>query len=133
MVEGNKQEVLDKMRSEVFGLLRKSIRPEFLNRIDEVIMFTPLSREEIRDIVKLQFGQLEKMLAANDISLEISDDAVDLIARLGYDPQYGARPIKRVLQRNLVNELSKMVLAGQVDRSKPIRVETADGKLEFRN
>ena len=96
-------------------------------------MFTPLSREEIRQIVMLQFGQLEKMLAANDISLEIADAAADLVAEMGYDPQYGARPIKRVMQRNVLNELSKMILAGKVDRSKAIQVLAEDGKLVFRN
>ncbi len=127
------EKILDQTREQVFDLLKKTIRPEFLNRIDEVIMFTPLSRDEIRAIVKLQFEQLEKMLAANDVSIDISDEAIDLIAELGYDPQYGARPIKRVLQRNLVNELSKMLLADKLDRSKGIMVVAKDGKLSFEN
>jgi ATP-dependent Clp protease ATP-binding subunit ClpB len=131
MGKGDNERLMEQTREQVFGLLKKTIRPEFLNRIDEVIMFTPLSRDEIREIVKLQFRQLEKMLAANEIAIEISDEAVELIAELGFDPQYGARPIRRVLQRKLVNELSKMILAGKVDRSKAIRVLARDGELEF--
>jgi ATP-dependent Clp protease ATP-binding subunit ClpB len=133
MKDGEEEKVLDETREQVFDLLKKTIRPEFLNRIDEVIMFTPLSKEEIRQIVKLQFAQLEKLLAVNDISIQITDQAIDLIAELGFDPQYGARPIKRVLQRNLVNELSKMILAGSVDRTKAIQVVAKEGKLEFKN
>jgi ATP-dependent Clp protease ATP-binding subunit ClpB len=131
MGQGDSARLFDDMKAAVFELLKKSIRPEFLNRIDEVIMFTPLSKEEIRQIVELQFAQLEKMLAANDISIDISDEAVELIAAMGYDPQYGARPIKRVLQKNLVNELSKMILAGNIDRDKKIKVVAKNGKLVF--
>jgi len=123
--------LIERTREQVFALLKKTIRPEFLNRIDEVIMFTPLSRDEIREIVKLQFRQLENMLAASEIAIDISEEAVDLIAELGFDPQYGARPIRRVLQRKLVNELSKMILAGKVDRSKAIRVMARNGELVF--
>jgi len=120
-------------REKVFALLKKTIRPEFLNRVDEIIMFTPLSRDEIRQIVKLQFGQVEKMLAANDVGIHITDEAIDLIASLGFDPQYGARPIKRVMQRQLLNELSKMLLSGKIDRTKAIRVIARNGKLDFEN
>ncbi|MEE4257222.1 MAG: ATP-dependent chaperone ClpB [Bacteroidales bacterium] len=131
MDKGDNELLLDEMKAAVFELLKKSIRPEFLNRIDEVIMFTPLSKEEIKQIVELQFSQLEKMLAANDISINITDEALKLIAAMGYDPQYGARPIKRVLQKNLVNELSKMILAGNIDRDKEIKVIAKNGKLVF--
>ncbi|MCK4569313.1 MAG: ATP-dependent chaperone ClpB [Bacteroidales bacterium] len=133
MTDGNNDKLLDQTRELVFGLLKKTIRPEFLNRIDEVIMFTPLNKDEIRQIVNLQLRQLEKMLAANDIGIEISDEAIDLIAELGFDPQYGARPIKRVMQRKLVNELSKMILSGSVDRTKAIQVIAKDGKFIFEN
>jgi len=131
MIKDDNGLVFEEMKAAVFELLKKSIRPEFLNRIDEVIMFTPLSKEEIKQIVELQFSQLEKMLAANDISINITDEAVKLIAAMGYDPQYGARPIKRVLQKNLVNELSKMILAGNIDRDKEIKVIAKNGKLVF--
>jgi len=131
MDKGDNGLLFDEMKAAVFELLKKSIRPEFLNRIDEVIMFTPLSKEEIKQIVELQFSQLEKMLAANDISINITDEALKLIAAMGYDPQYGARPIKRVLQKNLVNELSKMILAGNIDRDKEIKVIAKNGKLVF--
>jgi ATP-dependent Clp protease ATP-binding subunit ClpB len=131
MDKGDNGLLFDEMKAAVFELLKKSIRPEFLNRIDEVIMFTPLSKEEIKQIVELQFSQLEKMLAANDITINITDEALKLIAAMGYDPQYGARPIKRVLQKNLVNELSKMILAGNIDRDKEIKVIAKNGKLVF--
>ena len=130
---GSSEGFTEDTREKVFALLKKTIRPEFLNRVDEIIMFTPLSRDEIRQIVKLQFGQVEKMLAANDVGIHISDDAIDLIASLGYDPQYGARPIKRVMQRQLLNELSKMLLSGKIDRTKAIRVIARNGKLDFEN
>lgn len=131
--EKEQDQLLETMKNEVFELLKKSIRPEFLNRIDEVIMFTSLSRDEIRQIVQLQFSQLEKLLGQNDIRMEISDAAADLIAEMGYDPQYGARPIKRVIQRNVLNELSKLILAGKVDSNSLIRLEAENKKLLFKN
>ncbi|MDT8392251.1 MAG: ATP-dependent chaperone ClpB [Bacteroidales bacterium] len=133
MNESNKEDVLDEMRREVFELLKKTIRPEFLNRIDELIMFTPLDRNDIREIVGLQFKALDKMLKENNISLEVSDEAIDLLAEMGFDPQYGARPLKRVIQRNVLNELSKLILSGKVNYDKAIRLTAKDGKLEFRN
>ncbi|MCW3077172.1 MAG: Clp protease ClpB [Bacteroidetes bacterium] len=133
LTEVNKDEVLAKTKSEVFDLLKKSIRPEFLNRIDEVIMFEPLSREDVTSIVKIQFEHIKKRLAEQDISLAISDDAVDWLAQLGYDPQFGARPVKRVMQKQILNELSKQLLAGKVDKEKPITIDMFDKQFVFRN
>jgi len=131
--DSNEQEVVDRTRSEVFELLRKTIRPEFLNRIDEIIMFKPLSRDEIHGIVKLQFERTRQMLAKNNITLEITDAAVDKLAEMGYDPQFGARPLKRVIQREVLNELSKMILTGNVNTDKPIRIEIESDGFVFRN
>jgi ATP-dependent Clp protease ATP-binding subunit ClpB len=131
--EKNKEEVYKRTREEVFELLKKSIRPEFLNRIDEIIMFKPLTKEEIKDIVRLQFNVIRKMLENNKIAISITDKAVDLIAEMGYDPQYGARPIKRVLQRNVLNQLSRMIISGEVDKDSVISVDVMDGELVFEN
>ena len=120
-------------RNQVMELLRQTIRPEFLNRIDETIMFTPLNEKQIRDIVGLQISQVHKMLEHNGIDLRVTDDAIDYIAKEGYDPQFGARPVKRALQRLVLNELSKSIIAGKVDQSKPVIVELKDGELKFRN
>ncbi len=133
MTDENHEEILDKTRLEVFELLKRTIRPEFLNRIDDIIMFKPLSFDEIRQVVLLQFNQLKNMLKKNGIEINISDEAVNLIATQGYDPQFGARPIKRVMQRNLLNELSKMILGGEVNRDDKILVNVKDGKLVFKN
>ncbi|HTX88622.1 MAG TPA: AAA family ATPase, partial [Bacteroidales bacterium] len=133
VTDRNREEVLNRTREEVFDLLKQTIRPEFLNRVDEIIMFSPLTREEIRKVVELQLGYVRQMLGKNEIKLEVTDPALDLIARLGFDPQYGARPIKRVLQKMLLNELSKMILEGKVETSSEIIVDEKDGKLVFRN
>ncbi|MBQ8386991.1 MAG: AAA family ATPase [Paludibacteraceae bacterium] len=118
---------------QVMDLLRQTIRPEFLNRIDETIMFTPLNESQIRDIVGLQIEGVHKMLMQSGVDLRITDDAIDYIAREGYDPQFGARPVKRALQRLVLNELSKAIIAGKVDHQKPVIVELRDGKLHFKN
>lgn len=130
MNDDNKDEVLAKTRLEVFEMLKKSIRPEFLNRIDEVIMFTPLSREQIHDIVKIQFNGIAKMLEGNDITLRITEEAIDWLAQLGYDPQFGARPMKRVLQKRVLNELSKQILAGIIHKEDLIEIDI-DNKNNF--
>jgi ATP-dependent Clp protease ATP-binding subunit ClpB len=130
MTDDNKDEVLAKTRLEVFDMLKKSIRPEFLNRIDEVIMFTPLSREQIHNIVKIQFNSITKMLEGNDITLRITDEAIDWLAQLGYDPQFGARPLKRVLQKRVLNELSKQILAGTIHKEDLIEIDI-DNKNNF--
>jgi ATP-dependent Clp protease ATP-binding subunit ClpB len=129
----NREKVLDLTREEVFDLLKKSIRPEFLNRIDEVIMFTPLTEKEIAEIVRLQLKKIEEMLIANDIHLDVTNEAIQLIAAEGYDPQYGARPLKRVLQREVLNKLSKMILADEIRKDKKIVISVKDSKLEFSN
>ena len=120
-------------RQQVMELLRQTIRPEFLNRIDETIMFRPLNEKQIRDIVGLQIGSVHKMLMESGIDLRVTDDAIDYIAKEGYDPQFGARPVKRALQRLVLNELSKAIIAGKVDRNRPVIVELRDGELKFRN
>ncbi|WP_028297649.1 ATP-dependent chaperone ClpB [Olivibacter sitiensis] len=131
--ENNKESVIAKTKAEVFELLKKSIRPEFLNRIDEVIMFTPLSRDEIHDIVRLQFHSVQNQLAEMGITLEASEEALDWLAQLGYDPQFGARPLKRVIQKRILNELSKEILAGKVDKDSKIKLDVFDNKFVFLN
>lgn len=133
LVDDNREEVIAKTKNEVFELLKKSIRPEFLNRIDEVIMFTPLNRDEIRDIVKLQFAGVQKSLAEMGIQIDASEEALDWLAELGYDPQFGARPLKRVVQKRILNELSKQILAGKVDRDSKIKLDVFDKNFVFMN
>ncbi len=117
----------------VLEMLRQTIRPEFLNRIDETIMFTPLNEQEIEQIVGLQIASIHKMLLENGIDLRVTDDAVRLIAHEGYDPQYGARPVKRALQTMVLNELSKQIIAGKIDHTKPVVVNVNEGTLTFKN
>lgn len=131
--DNNKEEVYNKTREQVFELLKKTIRPEFINRVDEIIMFKPLTREEIRDIVMLQFEHVKKMLEKNGVHIDITGATLDHIAEIGFDPQFGARPIKRVMQRNLLNQLSKMILSGEVDRDSNIIIDFKDGQLIFLN
>ncbi len=123
----------DTIRNQVMEMLRQTIRPEFLNRIDEIIMFKPLDEKQIRDIVGLQIASIHKMLLTNGVDLRVTDDAIDYIAREGYDPQFGARPVKRALQRLVLNELSKQIIAGKVDNHRPVIVELRDGELHFKN
>jgi len=129
----NRDEIYDRTRQEVLELLKKTIRPEFLNRIDEIIMFRPLTQDEIRTVVELQVGIIQKMLGKNDIRLSATKKAIQYIATLGFDPQFGARPIKRVIQKTLLNELSKMILEGKVNKDKEILVDEKDGKMLFSN
>jgi len=131
--DSNREKILDQTREEVFDLLKKTIRPEFLNRIDEVIMFTPLTEKEIAQIVRLQLKKIEEMLLANDIHLEVTEDAIKQLAAEGFDPQYGARPLKRVLQREILNKLSKMILADEIKKDKKIIISSKDNHLEFSN
>jgi len=131
--EDNKDTVIAKTKNQLFELLRQTIRPEFLNRIDEIIMFTPLSRDEIADIVKLQFAQLQKTLEEIGIHMDASEEALDWLAQLGYDPQFGARPLKRVIQKKILNELSKQILAGKVDKDSHIRLDMFDNQFVFLN
>jgi ATP-dependent Clp protease ATP-binding subunit ClpB len=129
----NREKELLKIRYEVMDMLKASIRPEFLNRIDEIIMFNPLTKDEIRDIVLLQFRMLSELLAKNNIHIEATDYAIDYLTDLGYDPQYGARPLKRVMQRKILNELSKMILSGKVIADQDIIVDMFDETFVFRN
>jgi ATP-dependent Clp protease ATP-binding subunit ClpB len=131
--EKNVDAVTEKAKVEVMTLLRNTIRPEFLNRVDEIIMFTPLLKKEIRSIINIQLDQLKKLVLDNGIVLEFTDYAIDYLAENGYDPQFGARPLKRLIQREIVNGLSKKILAGDIDRSKPVVVDVFDGVVVFRN
>ncbi|NOU59071.1 ATP-dependent chaperone ClpB [Marinifilum caeruleilacunae] len=133
MSESNKDELLWQARSEVLELLKKSIRPEFLNRIDENIVFTPLDKVEVKRIVQLQFKAVQQMLSKNDISIELSDSAVDYLGELGFDPQFGARPIKRILQKQVLNDLSKQILSENITASQNILVDVINETLVFRN
>ncbi len=133
MNEKNKDEIMAKTKIEVFELLKKNLRPEFLNRIDETIMFTPLSREDVHKIVELQFNGVAKMLAENDIRLTAAPEAIDWLAQLGFDPQFGARPIKRVIQKRVLNELSKQILSGKVQKNAEIVLDLFNSEFVFRN
>ena len=129
----NREEIIDRTELEVMELLKKTIRPEFLNRIDETIVFTPLTEKEIAEIVGLQLDGLAKMLHLNGIDLEYTPEAVRSIATEGYNPEFGARPVKRVIQRKVLNQLSKDLLANTVDKSKPIVIDAVNGMLYFKN
>jgi ATP-dependent Clp protease ATP-binding subunit ClpB len=129
----NRDEVIAKTKNQVFELLKKSVRPEFLNRIDEIIMFTPLNRDEIRDIVKLQFAGVQQSLLEIGVTIDASEEALDWLAELGYDPQFGARPLKRVIQKRILNELSKQILAGTVNRDSKIKLDVFDHQFVFLN
>ena len=129
----NHDQVVEETKAEVMNMLKKTIRPEFLNRIDETIMFQPLNKNEIEQIVRLQINGIKKMLEENGVTLQMSDQAVDFIATAGYDPEFGARPVKRAIQCYLLNDLSKKLLSQEVDRTKPIIVERSSEGLIFRN
>ncbi len=132
--ESNKEEVVEKAKDEVINLLKQTIRPEFLNRIDEVIMFQPLMRKEIKGIIRIQLENLKKLVEQNsNIHLEFSEYALDYLAQNGYNPQFGARPLKRLIQKEIINLLSKRILAGDIDKSKPVLVDVFDGMVVFRN
>ncbi|MFL5753170.1 MAG: ATP-dependent chaperone ClpB [Bacteroidia bacterium] len=132
MTEKNREEVLAKTKNEVFELLKKSIRPEFLNRIDEVIMFEPLTRENINRIVEIQMNGVIRSLAEQGVKLSMTDDAIEWLAQLGYDPQFGARPVKRVIQKQVLNELSKQILAGKINKEEEIILDMFDKQFVFR-
>jgi len=129
----NINDVIDKTKTEVFELLKKAIRPELLNRIDEIIMFKPLTKEEIKDIVKIQFNHLNKLLSENNIEAELTEKAVEYLADKGYEPQFGARPIKRILQKDVVNELAKEILADTIQKDSVIVIDIDNNRLIFRN
>nr|WP_319272802.1 ATP-dependent chaperone ClpB [uncultured Draconibacterium sp.] len=133
MNDANEFQVLEQTRNQLLEMLRKTIRPEFLNRIDETIVFTPLSKEAIKEIVRLQFEQIVKRLSASDLKIELSEKANEWLSTVGYDPHFGARPVKRVLQKYVLNELSKRILSGKVDKTKPIVIDYKDDALVFSN
>ena len=129
----NRDLVTEATKVEVIGLLRQTIRPEFLNRIDEIIMFTPLNLAEIHQIVKLQLNGLINMLKAQDIHIEYTEDLVEALANKGFDPQFGARPVKRVIQKDILNQLSKEILSARVTSDSHILLDAFDDKIVFRN
>ncbi len=131
--DDNKEEVVESTKAEVLSLLRQTIRPEFLNRIDEVIMFQPLMKKEIKGIIRIQLNALKELVSKSGIQLEFSDYALDYLAQNGYDPQFGARPLKRLIQKEIVNQLSKRILMGDIDKTKPVLVDVFDGVVAFRN
>jgi ATP-dependent Clp protease ATP-binding subunit ClpB len=131
--EKNKEEVVEKTKREVMDLLKQTIRPEFLNRIDEVIMFQPLLLKDIKEIIRIQLNDLKEQLAKNGVLLEFTDYALDYLAENGFDPQFGARPLKRLIQKQIVNQLSKKLLSGTIDKTKPVLVDVFDRTVVFRN
>ena len=131
--DSNREQVIEETKENIMTMLKKSIRPEFLNRIDETIMFTPLGENEIEQIVRLQTTAVATLLSESDITLEVTDAAIRFIAQAGFDPEFGARPIKRAIQRYLLNDLSKQLLAGAIDKSKPIKVDATGEMLTFSN
>ncbi|WP_295728321.1 ATP-dependent chaperone ClpB [uncultured Muribaculum sp.] len=133
ITDENHDEVVEKTKEQVLEMLKSTIRPEFLNRIDEIIMFTPLNEREIQDIVGIQVNSIKKMLATNGVTLEVTPEALAYLAKEGYNPEFGARPVKRVLQRMVLNRLSKDILAQKVDREHPIIIDFKDDELVFRN
>jgi ATP-dependent Clp protease ATP-binding subunit ClpB len=120
-------------KSGVMNLLKQTIRPEFLNRVDEIIMFQPLSRKEVRKIIEIQLHSLERLVGESGIELSFTPYAIDFLAEHGYDPQFGARPLKRLIQKEIINQLSKRILAGDIDKSRPVMVDVFDGVVVFRN
>ena len=128
-----REALIEETKKEVLGMLKKTIRPEFLNRIDETIMFLPLTQEQIKQVVRLQINGITKMLEGNGVALQLTDAALDFLADAGYDPEFGARPVKRAIQRYLLNDLSKTMLAQHIDRTRPIIVDADGNGLVFRN
>ncbi|PID88756.1 MAG: hypothetical protein CSB02_01090 [Bacteroidia bacterium] len=131
MTEANREAKLEAINHQVMALLRKSMRPEFLNRVDDIVMFSPLTLQEIKEIIRLQFEQLKAHLHKNNLELGITDAAIDLMAKQSYDPQYGARPIKRYMQQHIINELSKRILADELSKEQPILIDAKDNALVF--
>jgi ATP-dependent Clp protease ATP-binding subunit ClpB len=131
--ERNKEEIVNRTKVEVMNLLRQTIRPEFLNRVDEIILFQPLLKNEIKEIVNIQLNNLKRLVAQSGIQLEFSEYALDFLAEQGFDPQFGARPLKRLIQKEIVNQLSRRILAGEIDKSQPVLVDVFDNTVVFRN
>ena len=133
LTDANRDQVVESTKNEVLELLKQRIRPEFLNRIDEIIMFTPLTENEIKQIVKLQIDGVSRMLEKNGVHLEVTDRTLDFLAQEGYDPEFGARPVKRVIHKMILNQLSKDIIAQKVNRDKPIVIDYDGNKLVFKN
>jgi ATP-dependent Clp protease ATP-binding subunit ClpB len=131
--EQNREEIVNRTKLDVMNLLRQTIRPEFLNRVDEIILFQPLLQKEIKKIINIQLNNLRKLVAQSGIQLEFSDYAMDFLAEQGFDPQFGARPLKRLIQKEIVNQLSRRILAGEIDKSQPVLVDVFDNTVVFRN
>ena len=129
----NREEIIEKTKVEVLDMLKENIRPEFLNRIDEIIMFTPLDKDEIKSIVRLQISQVQKMLSSNGVTLEVTDSAIEKLCNDGYDPEFGARPVKRTIQRMVLNQLSKDILAQKIDKANTIYIDCIENELVFKN
>ena len=127
------QEATDVAKQDVMGLLKQTVRPEFINRIDDIVMFSPLTRKDIRSIVKLQFREIKKMLSNQQITLDATKQAIDFLAQKGFQPEYGARPVKRTIQREVLNQLSKELLSGRVTTNSIILLDAFDNHLVFRN
>jgi ATP-dependent Clp protease ATP-binding subunit ClpB len=133
MTDANKDEVIEHTKGAVLEMLKETIRPEFLNRIDEIIMFTPLNRNEIERIVELQIQSVQKMLKVSGVDMQVTPAALSFLADEGYDPEFGARPVKRVIHRMVLNRLAKDILAQKVDKDRPIIIDAKDGELTFAN
>jgi ATP-dependent Clp protease ATP-binding subunit ClpB len=131
--ENNVDAIIEKTKLDVMTLLRQTVRPEFLNRVDEIIMFQPLLKKQIQGIVKIQLEGLRHLVAENGIQLHFSEYLLEFLADQGFDPQFGARPLKRLIQKLIVNDLSKKILAGQIDKTKNVLVDVFDGLVVFRN
>jgi ATP-dependent Clp protease ATP-binding subunit ClpB len=132
-LKGSIEDTTEAAKVEVLGLLKQTVRPEFINRIDEIVMFTPLTNANIAQIVGLQLKSVKKMLALQGISLDATSEAIDYLSEKGYDPQFGARPVKRVIQRDVLNQLSKEILSGTITTDSIVLIDAFDGKLVFRN
>jgi ATP-dependent Clp protease ATP-binding subunit ClpB len=132
-LKGSIEAATEAAKVEVLGLLKQTVRPEFINRIDEIVMFTPLTNANIAQIVGLQLKSVKKMLALQGITLDATPEAIDYLSEKGYDPQFGARPVKRVIQRDVLNQLSKEILAGTITTDSIVLIDAFDGKLVFRN
>jgi ATP-dependent Clp protease ATP-binding subunit ClpB len=132
-LKGNVEAAIEAAKVEVLGLLKQTVRPEFINRIDDIVMFTPLSADNIREIVGLQVKGVTRLLAQQNITLDATPEAIDYLAKKGYDPDFGARPVKRVIQKEVMNELSKQILSGKVTTDSIILLDSFDGQLVFRN
>jgi ATP-dependent Clp protease ATP-binding subunit ClpB len=133
VTDKNLESKVEKSKTDVMALLKQTIRPEFLNRVDEIIMFSPLLQKQMASIVKIQLNNLKQLVAENGMQIEFSDYLVDYLSEQGFDMQFGARPLKRLIQKMVVNELSKKILSGEIDKTKKVLIDIFDGVIVFRN